>query len=120
MIIKLITIHVKDMEKSLEFYQTYFKLKTANKISIPGQEMIFLSDKEGNTIELILNEKSQTMNNKDNRVSFAMEVEAIYDTINELKTKGVEIVSEPYGVPSGKVIAFVKDPNGIVVEFMQK
>ncbi len=120
MIIKLITLKVKDMEKSLEFYQKYLQFKIVDKISIPEQEMVFLSDEEGNTLELILNKKSQAMDDISNRVSFALEVDDIHETISDLKSKNVVVVSEPYKVPSGKLLAFVKDPNGIVVEFMQK
>ena len=120
MIIKLITIHVMDMEKSLKFYKDQLSLKVVDKVSIPGQDMIFLIDEKGSTIELIKNDKSETMENEYSRVSFAMEVDDIHETIKRLKGKGVEIVTEPYKVPSGKVLAFVKDPNGVIVEFMEK
>lgn len=120
MIIKLITIHVMDMEKSLKFYQDLLSLNVVDKITIPGQDMIFLSDEKGSTIELFKNDKSEIKGNEPGRVSFAMEVDDIHETIHRLKKEDVEIVAEPYKVPSGKVLAFVKDPNGIVVEFMGK
>lgn len=120
MIIKLITIHVSDMEKSLKFYEGYLSLKVVDKVSIPGQDMVFLIDEEGSTIELIKNDENKTVRDEQGRVSFAMEVDDIHDTIERFKEKEIEIVLEPYSVPSGKVLAFVKDPDGIVVEFIEK
>lgn len=120
MIIKLITLKVKNLEESVAFYQRYLQLEIVDRISIPGQEMVFLRDEKGSMLELILNEKSKTMDNRESRVSFALEVDDIHETIKELKTKGVEIIAEPYEVPSGKLLAFVRDPNGVVVEFMEK
>lgn len=118
--IKLITVKVKDMEKSLEFYQGQLHLKVMDKINMPGQEMIFLCDEEGNTIELIQNDESKSLENEGSRVSFALEVDDIFLTIKDLEDKGVEIIAKPYKVPSGRVLAFVKDPNGILIEFLEK
>jgi len=52
----------------------------------------------------------------------AFDVENLEGAISELRKKGVEIVVEPYqiGRAAGWKEAFIKDPNGIWIEFLQR
>ncbi|MDG7000555.1 MAG: VOC family protein, partial [Nitrososphaerota archaeon] len=49
----------------------------------------------------------------------ALVVKDVPSTVEELRTKGVEIAKEPYSLKgSTKKIAFIKDPNGIWIELV--
>ena len=52
----------------------------------------------------------------------AFDVEDLEATTNELKRQGVEVVVEPYqiGRKEGWREAYVKDPNGIWIELLQR
>jgi len=46
-------------------------------------------------------------------------VEDIQGTVDALKQKGVEFLSEPIGAPDAVGVACAKDPDGILVELVQ-
>ncbi|MXV84479.1 VOC family protein [Candidatus Poribacteria bacterium] len=46
-------------------------------------------------------------------------VEDIQETVDALKQKGVEFLSEPIGAPDAVGVACAKDPDGILVELVQ-
>lgn len=122
MIIKLITIHVKNMEESLKFYKENLGFVEVRRIEhMEGLLMVFLKDEEAGLIELIENRNSSTCDRiiKESVVSFAISVTDIKHTINELKNNGIEIDKGPIEVPSGETIAFIKDPDGVEIEFIQ-
>lgn len=49
---------------------------------------------------------------------FTILIEDIEETVKELKQKGVELVSDPVDAPEA-VVACVKAPDGILIEFVQ-
>ena len=49
---------------------------------------------------------------------FTILIDNIAETVKELKGKGVEFVSEPVDAPEA-VVACVKAPDGILIEFVQ-
>ncbi len=122
MIIKFITIHVKNMEKSLTFYKEKLGFVEVRRIDhIEGMLMVFLKDEESGLIELIENSNKSTQDEaiKESVVSFCLSVTDLKQTINELKNKGIEMDKGPFEVPSGETIAFLKDPNGVEIELIQ-
>lgn len=122
MIVKLITIHVKSMEESLKFYKENLGFVEIRRIDhMEGLLIVFLKDEEAGMIELIekSNQSTSESNINESVVSIAFSVEDIKHTIDELKNNGVEIDKGPIKVPSGETIAFIKDPNGVQIEFIQ-
>ena len=49
---------------------------------------------------------------------FTILIEDIAETVKELKQKGVELVADPVDAPEA-VVACVKAPDGILIEFVQ-
>ena len=122
MIIKLITIHVNNMAKSLEFYQEKLGFVEVRRIDhMEGMTMIFLKDEEGGLIELIENNAMPHNDDvtKSSAVSFALAVTDMNDTILKLNESGIQLDKGPIKTPSGEVLAFIKDPNGVVIEFIE-
>lgn len=120
--IKLITIRVKDMDESLGFYQEVLGLKEVRRIEqMENMLIVFLQDKDGAIIELIENsgENNGDSHMSDGRVSVGFGVENMDETLVKLATYSIEVSQGPITTPGGEIIAFIKDPNGVEIEFIQ-
>lgn len=114
-----VTITVKDMEESSKFYKDVLGLKEARRFSPqPGVDIMFLMDEEGSAIELITHEGSEGACSRAS-VSIGFEVESLEATMAMLKEKDVAISRGPLGAPGGVRFLFVKDPNGVEIEFIE-
>ncbi len=112
------TIYVKDMEKSLKFYQEVVGLKLDRKFeSGPGIEIAFLG--EGETkIELIYSENNTNINiGKD--ISWGFNVDSLGDMIEFVKEKNIEIHDGPHQPNPNTKFFYVLDPNGLKIQFVE-
>jgi lactoylglutathione lyase len=115
------TIKVKDIEKSKKFYQEITGLTIEKSFSPrPGSKITFLKDNQGGIIELIEDERIKNhIDNIGSVVSIAFEVENLDDTLKMLKEKNIKILSGPIDVGNEVRFAFIHDPNGVEVQFIQ-
>ncbi|OIP67227.1 MAG: glyoxalase [Candidatus Infernicultor aquiphilus] len=113
-----VTINVKDMEKSLHFYQEIIGLNINRRMK-PNSDMeiIFLGSSE-TQIELIYNTKVDDIAiGKD--ISLGFVVDSIEQISEILKKKNIPIHSGPFQPnPSIKFI-YILDPNGIKIQFIE-
>lgn len=117
--IMFITITVKDMEASLKFYKEILDFIEVKSFSpMDGVNIVFLKDKNSAALELIAYENKPYEDVKSN-VSIGLEVADLENALNELKHKGIEIVSGPAEMQSGEKIAFIEDPNGVEIELIE-
>ncbi|WP_313341475.1 VOC family protein [Sedimentibacter sp.] len=112
------TIHVKNMEESLKFYQEVVGLKLSDRFNAGPMEISFLG--EGDTkLELICSEKFQNFN-PGNGVSMGFKVESLDAALNMVKEKGYEVITGPLQPnPHIKYFIFL-DPNGYKVQFAEQ
>lgn len=115
-------IRVKDVEKSLEFYQKLLNMTIAKKKRLDDCELIYLEDEEHTAqIELTVNDEIP----KDGYVNgnafghFAFSVDSMEKFTEKLHALGYEYFYEPYVVFSGTKIAFVKDPDNNEIELIE-
>jgi lactoylglutathione lyase len=117
------------MDKSIDFYTRLFGLKLVNRREIPrnNAEIAFLRDPDakGSTLELTFYRKQQKFIQADyeDRLfdHIAFEVEDMERTIAALRKEKVTITDEPFTLgQSGPVIAFVEDPDGTLIELIEK
>jgi len=113
-------IRVFDLEKSLDFFTNKLGLlEMRRKKNEKGRyTLIFLScGQDQPEIELTYNwdEKSPYLSGR-NFGHLAFEVENIYTFCEELQKKGVEILRPP----RDGHMAFIKSPDGISIELLQK
>lgn len=119
-------IRVSDIEKSLKFYQELLGMKLERKKELEGKgaTLYFLGDGEGYTqIELTYNhnlpEGGYTQGTYFGHFAFQVDTMELFS--QKLKEFGLEYFREPFvmGV-NGTKIAFIKDPDGNMVELIEK
>lgn len=115
-----VTINVKDMEKSLAFYQDVVGLKINRRMqTAPGHELAFLGSEGTSTeVELIRNEKNDNPQ-YGNDISIGFEVASLEQTIDMLKSKGVPVNAGPFSPNPRVKFLYVLDPNGVRVQFVE-
>lgn len=111
------TISVKDLDVSVRFYQEIIGLKLSNRFKADQDiEIAFLG--EGETqVELISDSKDKTQIGSG--ISLGFEVESVDEMMNFVKEKGIEIYSGPFKPNPHITYFFVKDPNGLKVQFVE-
>lgn len=120
------SITVKDMDQSLDFYCKTLGLNLVSRREIPENraEIAFLSgsdDKDNMGIELTFWKEKGDWTDGDQLDHIAFVVDDTRRIVEEFRRKGVEIAKEPYSLTGSKsIIAFIKDPNGIWLELIQR
>lgn len=119
--ISLIGVIVDDLEKAKEFYKSLgFSIDL--ELDLPSIDIknAFISF-NGTTMELIQPYPNVKLPfHRDGVVNhFTFDVDHIEETVEELKSKGVEFIGEVQAVAGVKFI-FGKGMNGEVMEFLEK
>ena len=123
------SIRISNMEKSIDFYSKFFgmKLSSRREIKETNAEIAFLQDPQGkgSILELTFYRKQAnfTQPNYEDRVfdHLGFEVEDINQTIASMRKENVLISDEPFKLgPNGPVIAFIEDPDGTLIELIQR
>lgn len=120
-------VRIRDIDESLDFYVNKFGLTETRRVENEQGRftLIFLSatqDKEQASashapeLELTYNWDREAYSSGRNFGHLAYEVDNIYDFCQNLKDKGVTINRPPR---DGRM-AFVKSPDGISIEILQK
>lgn len=113
------SIHVKDMDESLKFYQEIVGLNFIERFNAgPGMEIAFLGDGE-TKIELICSEKLKNMN-AGNALSLGFEATSLDEMLNLVKKNGIEIKTGPVQPNANLKYFIIIDPNGVKIQFAQQ
>ena len=123
------SIRTSNMDRSIEFYTHFFGLKLLRRNAIPQNraEIAFLQDPEGKGSRLELTfYQDQTKFDQaeyEDRVfdHLAFVIEDMNATIAEMRKENVTITDEPYRLsPTGGLIAFIEDPDGVLIELIER
>ncbi len=123
------SIRVSNMEKSIDFYVELLNLKLLSRREIKqtNAEIAFLQDPlaKGAVLELTYyrNQKKFSQAEYEDRLfdHLAFQVSNMNSTLDAMKKNGVTITDEPYRLtPNGSLIAFVEDPDGTLLELIEK
>jgi lactoylglutathione lyase len=123
-------IRVKNMDESIRFYTEVLGMEIVEKRGrtepTKGEVITLKSPNSNQLLELNFYENDSPFyapyENGEDLDHLAFDVENLEGTISDLRKKGVEIVVEPYQIGGniGWKEAFVRDPNGIWIEFLQR
>ena len=113
-------VRVSDLDASLDFYCTKLGLKEVARKEVPAGRftLVFLAapgDEEAQ-VELTYNWDPEEYSGGRNFGHLAYQVEDIYETCQRLMDAGVTI-NRP---PRDGWMAFIKSPDGISIELLQK
>tara|TARA_R110001583_G_scaffold1282_2_gene10526 strand:+ start:6820 stop:7221 length:402 start_codon:yes stop_codon:yes gene_type:complete len=113
-------IRVRNIEQSLDFYINKLGLIETKRVDVPEGKfsLIFLATAVGEAeIELTHNwDSEEVYNSGRNFGHLAFEVDNIYQTCQHLQNSGV-VINRP---PRCGRMAFVKSPDNISIELLQK
>jgi lactoylglutathione lyase len=122
------SIRTSNMERSIDFYSKFFGLKllSRHEIKQTNAEIAFLQDAEakGCTLELTF------FRNQNNFVQPAYE-ERLFDhlgfevadmnkTLEAMRKENVAITDEPFKFNEKTTIAFIEDPDGTLIELIER
>ena len=123
------SIRTSNMDRSIDFYTRLMGLKLRGRREIPqnNAEIAFLQDPEGKGSKLELTfyrkQKKFIQAEYEDRVfdHIAFEIKDMKKTITLLRKNNVTITDEPYQLsPGGSFIAFIEDPNGTLIELIER
>ena len=123
------SIRTSNMDKSIDLYTRLLGLKLMNRREVPqnNAEIAFLQDPEakGSTLELAFyrNQKKFIQADYEDRLfdHLAFQVKDINKSLSAMRKEKATITDEPFRLsPSGPVIAFVEDPDGTLIELIER
>ncbi len=118
-------LRVTNMDESINFYSTIFNMKLLRKMDFPDGKftLAFLGygDESTNTvIELTHNWETDSYEMGNAYGHIAISVDDAYKACDEISAKGGEVVRPAGPMKHGStVIAFVKDPDGYMIELIE-
>jgi len=112
------TLRVNNLEESLDFYQKIVELKLNRRFKTDeNTEIAFLGNGE-TKLELIDNNENNDVNYGED-ISLGFEVDSLEDKMNHLKENSIDIESGPIQPNPNIKFFFVKDPNGLTIQFVE-
>lgn len=109
--LELVTIAVKDLDESVDFYKEVLRLTEIRRINpFEGVHIAFMKDEESSVIELIQRTMKEEPVKGDNpsKVSITFCVEDLGKVRRLLERKDVKVMEGPF-----ESYIFIHDPNGV-------
>lgn len=118
------------MQESLHFYTKVLQMEVVEKLEktepTKGQVVTLKSKDSEQLLELNYYEENSRFGseykNGEELDHLAFDVDDLLGTVEALKKEGIEIIAEPFsiGASIGWKEAFVRDPNGIWIELLER
>ena len=121
-----IMLRVGDLEKSIDFYTSVLGMKLLRRKDYPDGKFTlafvgYQDEAEGTVLELTYNWDTSRYDLGTGYGHIAIEVDNAYQACEEVKKRGGKVTREAGPMKHGAtVIAFVEDPDGYKIEFIQK
>jgi lactoylglutathione lyase len=119
-------LRVGDLEKSIAFYTEVLGMKVLRRKDNPEGRFTlafvgYQDEAEGTVLELTHNWDTSKYDLGTGYGHIAIEVDNAYQACEEVKKRGGKVTREAGPMKHGvTVIAFVEDPDGYKIEFIQK
>ncbi|MFA5577032.1 MAG: VOC family protein [Tissierellaceae bacterium] len=113
------TINVKNLEETIDFYESIIGLRVMRRfVAGPKTEIAFLGDGRSTELEFIFNEDHKDIGFGSD-ISWGFEVESVDEMVELAKEKGIEILSEIISPNPSIRFFFIKDPNGLRIQLVE-
>lgn len=119
-------LRVGDLDQSLEFYTQVLGMKLLRRKDYPDGKFTlafvgYQDEASGTVLELTHNWETKEYDLGQGFGHIAIEVDDAYKACDETKKRGGRVVREAGPMKHGAtVIAFIEDPDGYKIEFIQK
>ena len=119
-------LRVGDMKRSIAFYTEVLGMRLLRQSDYPNGRFTLAfvgygDEKEGAVLELTHNWDTDSYDLGNGYGHIAVEVDDAYKACEAVKERGGTVTREAGPMKHGTtVIAFVKDPDGYMIEFIQK
>ncbi|HEZ3755515.1 TPA: lactoylglutathione lyase [Neisseria meningitidis] len=119
-------LRVGNLEKSLDFYQNVLGMKLLRRKDYPEGRFTLAfvgygDETDSTVLELTHNWDTERYDLGNAYGHIAIEVDDAYEACERVKRQGGNVVREAGSMKHGTtVIAFVEDPDGYKIEFIQK
>lgn len=119
-------LRVGDLDRSIDFYTTVLGMKLLRRNDYPDGKFTLAfvgygDESEHTVLELTHNWDTKSYDLGAGYGHIAIEVDDAYAACDAVKQKGGQVTREAGPMKHGKtVIAFVQDPDGYKIEFIQK
>jgi lactoylglutathione lyase len=123
------SVRTSNMERSIEFYTNLLGLNVVSRTELAqsNAEIALLQDPQelGTKLELTCyrNQKRFIQAEYEDRLfdHLAFEVKDMNKALTAMREAGVTITDEPFRLsPTGNLLAFVEDPDGTLIELIQR
>ena len=116
-----IGIKTSDVDRSLRFYCDILGLERQEEVEIMGKRFYFVGNdtlsieiEAGNPGDLQVDPRTQT-----GLYHLAFTVDDVEGLVGRLQSEGVPIALEPVSTRPDRIVAFVEDPDGAFIQFIQ-
>jgi lactoylglutathione lyase len=113
----------RDPKATARYYEKMFDAKVIETIQADGSTRIDL-DLNGLVIFIFRAADEKMPASPPVRYTgldhFGLRVNNLEETVNELKRRGVEIITEPYTIRPGLKIAFTRGPENVRIELLER
>jgi lactoylglutathione lyase len=122
------SIRTSNMDKSIDFYSRLLglKLQSRREIKQNNAEIAFLQDAQGKgcTLELTFyrNQTKFSQPEYEERLfdHLGFEVADMNKTLSAMRKENITITDEPFKLGSNTTIAFIEDPDGTLIELIER
>ena len=115
-------MNVKNLDKSVDFYCNTLGLELWKRFELPENDLeiaLVVGEESDVAVELVCQRGKKDYVMGDHLGHLAFVVGDVDSIVGELKGKGIEVVREPFTFAAAGLeerLAFVKDPDGILLE----
>jgi len=119
-------LRVGNLQHSIDFYTNVLGMQLLRQKDYPDGKFtlafVGYGDESGNTvIELTHNWDTDSYDLGEGYGHIAIEVDDVYDAVNELKERGGKVIRDAGPMNAGTtIIAFIEDPDGYQIELIGK
>jgi lactoylglutathione lyase len=115
-------IGVSNLDRSVDFYTRVLGMQAMQTFKLDYMDEVVVAHEGRNAVVLMHYTDGSARNYKDNPVKLVFYVTDPKAVSDRIKADGLEIVREPAPMDSlgGSVVSLAKDPDGYIIELIQR